>query len=63
MQSFYPSEAKNYEKQNPMFRFTKNYFKPMRSPDYEKRRTTGRDLELKANNGNDLALWQKIFFG
>ena len=47
-----------------MFRFTKNYFKPMKmNPNYDKRRTTGRDLELQANDGNARAFWQKILFG
>ena len=44
-----------------MYRFTKNYFKPMQSPVYEKRRTAGRELEQLAND--DRKFWQKILFG
>ena len=33
------------------------------NPNYDKRRTTGRDLELQANDGNARAFWQKILFG
>ena len=46
-----------------MYRFTKNYFKPMKNSVYDKRRGNGRDFELRANAGNGRAVWQKIFFG
>ena len=60
---FHYSEGKNFEKQHQMYRFTKNYFKPMKNSVYDKRRGNGRDFELRANAGNGRAVWQKIFFG
>ena len=56
---FHSSEAKNLEKQYPMYRFTKTHFKPMKSAMYNKRRITGPDFEMHASyDGNTRAFWQ-----